>query len=313
MDYEILYVYIKAVITNNKYFMEVVDSLQYCQEDFFSQVKSNLSSEYNSYNNLDIMNIFCICTDKSKATQIKSSLANDISNKLKGLKDTSFDMYNNYINVYIDYLLNNNLSPLMFSREIDDLSIICLIGSKTTCSQPPIKVQEILNIWHNKEKPTLFGKQVLTQPFYYKTLLNRKTLDIVPSISDNNLYLLLEGNIKIKLDYSAISPFSFEDSSVFEATDIQSILYNPVYCFGYVFESQIIFMDWFDIYLYVMALLDINLNDLKKLEESYLLFLNFIDKHICNKVYEVEPICDKNLFFKSLSKHIKMASEFMKR
>lgn len=35
----------------------------------------------------------------------------------------------------------------MFSREIDDLSIICLIGSKTTCSQPSVKLLvEILEI-----------------------------------------------------------------------------------------------------------------------------------------------------------------------
>ena len=74
---------------------------------------------------------------------------------------------------------------------------------------------EILDTWCELEKPVLFGKQILTQPFFYQNLTNRKTLDIVSSHNDNNLYLLLEGNIKVKLDYSSVSTLDYHDTSIF--------------------------------------------------------------------------------------------------
>lgn len=132
-----------------------------------------------------------------------------------------------------------------------------MFGSKKFYEQPPEEIRKVLNIWYQKERPALFGKQVLTQPFYYKSLIGRKVLDIIPSYNDDNLYLLLEGNIKIELNYSTVSSLDYNDTSFFKATDIQSILYDPIYCFGYSFEPKIVFFDWFDIYLYVMALLDI--------------------------------------------------------
>lgn len=314
MNYEILYVYIKAgIFSKTEYAMDVVDSLKYNFDDFFSEIQNNLLLENNSSDDLSIINLFCICTSKDKALKIKNSLLDNILNKLSTSTSPTNDIYDKYISTYANYLLDNNLAPLIFSFDIDNLTVLYLFGSKEFYEEPPEEVREIVNIWYQKEKPAVFGKQILTQPFYYKTLIGRKVLDIISSKKDYNLYLNLEGNVKIKLDYSTITPLDFYDTVYFSAMDIQNILYNPVYCFGYYFEPIINLYDWFDVYLYILAMLDPDINNIEKLKKSYFDFLNFISEHICDKIYCKNTIIDEDTFFAALKNHIQNSSNFIKR
>ena len=319
MNFEFLYVYIKAVISNDgKYAMNVVDSLNYCLKDFQEKIQDNLV-ESGLDENFEAFNLFCLCVSKDKQENFKDSLLKDILNQLYSCLekqeeiDAHSNMYEQYINIYVRYLINNGLSPLIFPIETEDLIIYLLIGSKEYLQEPPSKIMEILDTWCELEKPVLFGKQILTQPFFYQNLTNRKTLDIISSHNDNNLYLLLEGNIKVKLDYSSVSTLDYHDTSIFNETDIQRILYNPIYCFAYTFQPEIAFLDWFDVYLYVMALLDVDLDDLGKLKASYMEFLDFIDRHICEKVYADKAIIEEECFFEALKIHIKNIREFIRR
>ena len=319
MDFEILYVYIKAIITNDEeYAMNIVDSLNYCLKDFKDKIQNNLV-ECELYESFKSFDLFCLCISKDKQQDLKDLLLKDVLNQLysclenqEETEDNS-NIYEQYINIYVKYLINNGLSPLIFPVETKDLIIYLLIGSKEYLQEPPSKIMDILDIWYEHEKPALFGKQILTQPFFYQNLTNRKTLDIVSSNNDNNLYLLLEGNIKIKLDYSSVSTFDYNDNSIFNETDIQTILYNPIYCFAYTFQSEIVFRDWFDVYLYVIALLDVDLDDLEKLKASYMKFLDFINRHICKKVYADKAIIEEECFFEALKMHVKNIREFIRR
>lgn len=319
MNFEFLYVYIKAVISNDgKYAMNVVDSLNYCLKDFQEKIQDNLV-ESGLDENFEAFNLFCLCVSKDKQENLKDSLLKDILNQLYSCLekqeeiDAYSDIYEQYINIYVKYLINNGLSPLIFPIETEDLIIYLLIGSKKYLQEPPSKIMNILDTWYEHDKPALFGKQILTQPFFYQNLTNRKTLDIISSHNDNNLYLLLEGNIKVKLDYPSVSTLDYHDTSIFNETDIQRILYNPIYCFAYTFQPEIAFLDWFDVYLYVMALLDVDLDDLGKLKASYMEFLDFIDRHICEKVYADKAIIEEECFFEALKIHIKNIREFIRR
>ena len=108
-----------------------------------------------------------------------------------------------------------------------------------------------------------------------------------------------------------ISTVSRFDTGIFSVNDIQEILYNPIYSYGCSFEPYLLFLDWFDIYLYVMALLNINLEDTKALKKSYEDFLAYIDNNICNKI-EAETILDKDGFYESLKIHINSIKNFLK-
>ena len=105
----------------------------------------------------------------------------------------------------------------------------------------------------------------------------------------------------------------YHDNIRFNATDIQKISYNPVYALGYTFEPEINFLDWFDIYLYVMAILDVDLENLEKIKLSYMTFLDFINNHICEKIYADGTIIEEDLFFNVLKINIKNIKEFIRR
>lgn len=319
MNYEILYTYIKAVILEQEeYYMDVVDTLRYNTSDFFSQIKTNLALKNDSEEDLSITNLFCIVSQKEKIQEIEKTIAQEIIHRItlgETFENTyqSKDLLTQYLNTFTHYLFKESLAPLIFKLELEDISILYLFGSPEFYEQPPAEILGILYAWCEKEKPILFGKQIMTAPFYYKSLIGRKSIDIIPSRTDDNLYLLLEGNIKIKLDYDAISTFNYLDTTHFNVNDVKDILYNPIYCFGYTFEPFILFLEWFDIYLYTMALLDVNLKDLALLKLSYTTFLDFIEKHVCEKVYADKSILEEDCFYSCLQLHIKNISNFLKR
>lgn len=319
MNNGILYSYIKAAIfDNSEYEMDVVDNLRYNTTDFLKNIKANLSLENNSDEHIDIINLFCICATKEEIKKIQGNIIQEIIDRISfgdnfELKYNSSDIYNKFINTFVCYLLDNNLSPLIFSFDIDNLSILYFFGSSRHYKQPPPKIKEVFYIWLNREKPILLGKQVITQSFYYKNLVGRKTLDIISNYNTDDFYLLLEGNIKIKLDYNIISSLNYLDTNNFNVNDLQRILYEPIYCFGYTFESSILFFDWFDVYLYLIALLNIDLENTEKLKQSYMAFLAFIEQNICEKIYANSAVFDEIFFYDILKIHIQNIIEFLKR
>lgn len=320
MNYNLLYSYINAnIIDNENISFNSIDSISYNTNDFFEKIIDTLNILPQNSKDKKIVNLFCICGSSEDIENIKKSISLDIVNhiennikKAKYVNDNS-TFYNKFLDIFTTYLINSSLSPLAFSLNIDDISILYLFGCSKFHSEPPLIVKKILDMWYEQESPMLCGKQIITQNFYFQNLVNRKSLKIISSQNDNNLYLLLKGNIKVKLDYSSISTYNYLDTNSFSSTDIISILYNPVYAFGYTFYPDITFLEWFDIYLYAMAILEINLSDIEKLKSSYLSFLIFINNNICKKIYVDKTIISYELFFESLRMHIQSIKEFIKR
>lgn len=319
MNHEILYTYIKSVIFNKEDItMEVVDTLKYNTSDFFEQINKTLLLKNTSNDNISIINLFCITSTKDKIKKIKKTLSTEIINRIdlgKNFENTynSPDMFNQYLNVFINYLFDNNLAPLIYSFELDNISVLYMFGGTSYYKQASQEVKSVLNMWYETEQPILLGKQIITQTFFYKNLIGRKIIDIVSSYQNNNLYLLLEGNIKIKLDYDSVSSYNYLDTNHFTINDLQRILYDPIYCFGYSFNPYILFLDWFEIYLYSIALLNIDLQNFKNLKLSYNTFLDFIDKNICEKIYTDKPYLNENLFYDILKINIENINKYLKR
>lgn len=147
---------------------------------------------------------------------------------------------------------------------------------------------------------------------YFKQLIGRRILDLYNS-PDNIAYLLLEGGFKLELnEFNYVDIIDSSDTNKFVPLEIQRILYNPIYTFGILFEPFSIFEECFDIYLYIMALLPIDLNDIEKLQKSYELFLEYIEKMVCQKVATADAIISKDTYFQALRLHILTAKEILK-
>lgn len=207
MNYDILYTYINAIILEQgKWYMDVIDTLKYNTTDFFSHLKDNLSFQHKGKDNtLYRANLFCLTGQTNKIKKIKKTITKEILERIKLGEnfESSYpnkDLLTQYLNTFTHYLLQKSLSPLIFSFEIDGISVLYLFGSTEFYEEPPKEISELLHIWYEREKPILMGKQIMTQSFYFKSLVGRKSIDIIPSHNDDNLYLLLEGNLKVKLD-----------------------------------------------------------------------------------------------------------------
>ena len=320
MNYNLLYSYINAnIIDNENISFNSIDSISCNTNDFFEKIIDTLNIMPQNSKDTKTVNLFCICGSSEDIENIQKTISNDIvnhmANNIKKEKcvNNSSTFYNKFLDIFTTYLINSSLSPLAFSLNIDDIAILYLFGCSEFHSEPPLIIKKIVDMWYVQKYPVLCGKQIITQNFYFQNLVNRKALKIISSQNDNDLYLLLEGNIKVKLDYSSISTYNYLDTNSFSNTDIISILYNPVYAFGYMFYPDVIFLDWFNVYLYAIAILEINLSDMEKLKSSYLSFLIFIDNNICKKIYADKAIISHELFFEALRIHIQSIKEFIKR
>lgn len=136
---------------------------------------------------------------------------------------------------------------------------------------------------------------------YFSQLIGRKIVNLYRNPNDNKLYLLLEGGYKLELnEFNFISIIDRFDTNKFSTLEIQKILYNPIYAFGIWLEPFSIFQEYFDIYLYIMSLLPIPLNDRTKLQKSYEIFLDYIQEMVCEKVGTASPIIPKEIYFDAL-------------
>lgn len=298
MNYDILYFYIKAAIFNEEHIaIDVVDTLKFNKTDFSSHILDNLLLENQDSEDTKILNLFCIGGKKEKIKEISNTVSNTVKQTFQDVVNSDFEIkeydqiheeniLDQMVSIYTTYLLNNSLCPNVFSFSINDIDFVCFYGTKDYISKTPEEIINTLHFWSKKEKPIFLGKQMVTHPFFFKNLIGRKSIQLLPSQEDDKLYLVLEGNIKIPLDYDSVGTVNRFDTDTFHSTDIQEILYNSVYSFEYTFEPYLLFLDWFDIYLYTIGLLDVNLNDLDRLQKSYESFLDFIDKNICDKVME---------------------------
>lgn len=148
---------------------------------------------------------------------------------------------------------------------------------------------------------------------YFSQLIGRKIINLYSNPSDNKLYLLLEGGYKLELnEFNYISIIDRFDTNKFSALEIQKILYNPIYAFGILLEPFSIFQEYFDIYLYIMSLLPINLNNRDKLQKSYEIFLEYIQEMVCEKVGTASPIISKEMYFDALQLHISNAKKILR-
>jgi len=176
MEHSLLYLYIKAVITDkNEIVMDVIDSLKFNTADFYDNILSNLKLDNTSDENIKIFNLFCIVAErktiKSPTDIIVQKTRQAFENIIKkgifdikplNLNDTK-DIIENFSNIYINYIINSNSCPNIFKIELNDISFSCFYGSPDYLRETPIEIPNIINFWYQREQPFLTGKQILTR------------------------------------------------------------------------------------------------------------------------------------------------------
>lgn len=315
MNDGIYYVYIKAIIIHetNEIYFNVIDTLETGKKEFFYEMDQNLKLANEGNEEYKVVNLFCMLGVPSVVQKVKNKMYVDIKKavddmihgKKLNLEKDSKKILEEFSNRFIKYILENNLCPNCYEHDNDAFVCNCFYGTKEYVYKTPHNIIGVLELWLKKFQPLLAGKQMINQPFLFKDFVGRKALKLISSVEDDCYYLIFEGNRKIRLDYDNVGTLNRNDLNQFVVNNIQNSLYNPIYHFAYTFEPYEIFLEWFDVFLYGMSVLNIDLADRKKLKKVYEQFSDFIEKKVCDRIAAVSPIfSDKNQFYDILAIHI---------
>ncbi len=143
-------------------------------------------------------------------------------------------------------------------------------------------IDNIIDLWLEKESPKVYGKQILTKPYRLKDLCGRTIIGVYPSYTHGDWNLLLEGGVKLSLadgESYFNKAITSEDLVRWTQGEVNNIFKNPCYSYGIFPEPIDLFYEWQRVLIYQLAMLP-KIND-DILEKVYCEFLKFIKEQVC--------------------------------
>ena len=297
-----------------------INNYMYSSNDFLKKISQRQK------NIEDDLEIFCILGTKEDIENINNEIHNKINYFTHKFIDTGSlntrlkngkNMLQKFYYLYINNLLKKDSFKFPKTCQIEMLENIYGLALYVT-DDPKIdienKVNSVLKVLFNNEKPHFEGKQIVMQSFLLRDVKDRKILSILPAADQSGWYALLEGGIKLHL--SDFYPYrrekiSSEEIGFLTSLERNSMISNPCYSFQKFFVPYELFEEWNNVFLYALAVLPINykIDDLKLI---YTDFLKFIENNVCNTLTLDETIIPKDTFFQTLSVQINFIRDYTK-
>lgn len=145
-------------------------------------------------------------------------------------------------------------------------------------------IDNIVDLWIKIERPTLYGKQVLISSYLLRDYYGRKIIGAFPDIEYGNWNLLLEGGIKLSLDYGGRhlnTKITSSDIERWTQGELSNILNDPCYTYGIYLDNTDAFYEWQRALIYQLAILPQDIS-IESLENIYDDFIEFIKEEVCN-------------------------------
>ncbi|GAB7388039.1 hypothetical protein BSNK01_18760 [Bacillaceae bacterium] len=195
---------------------------------------------------------------------------------------------------YINHLIDKEkmFYPRGFLMHKNDSAMMVYYRSVDYKKDSLNEVRQILNIWIERENPSLRGYQVLTRSFILKNMKGRRIIAVLPDSNSLNWSFLLEGGILFPINDSFeewIAKFNSSQLGKWTIGEVEDIMLNPVYYLGRHYEPYDLFIEWQYVFLYAIASLGIDENDIQKLFRLFQEFLKFIEENICEYI-QAKPL-----------------------
>lgn len=297
-----------------------IDSYKYPFNDFFEEA-SNLLKPLENQSLINIK-LFIVMGPLEKIEVIKRQWDTKIQNFFD---DILIDVtYSNKFNIestkpifpsidllndlYISNLIDQDVLfyPQCVILQNNDLAMMVSYRSKDPGLDSYKDVEQVLDIWIDKEAPYLRGFQVFTRPFILNKMRGRKIITTLPDPNDSNWAFLLEGGIVFPINDSfenGILKLNSSHIGRWTIGEIEEIMLNPVYFLGRHYEPYDVFLDWQYVFLY--AIVSLNLDN--EYDDNLLFqiykdkFLDFVEEHICEYIL-AETLMDihegREIFFR---------------
>ena len=250
--------------------------------------------------------IVAIITDEGR---MELNQVNSLTNPLESMKDkakridekinkVSEDEIKLSIHKMIFLVTHKNLKKeeiLNFGKEIisndianykvikyklqDDLNLYCIYKEKAE-----EVIDNVIDLWTKIERPMLYGKQVLISSYLVKDYYGRKIIGAFPDSQYGNWNLLLDGGIKLSLDYSGMhlnTNITSSDVEKWTQGELSNILNNPCYTYGIYLDNIDAFYEWQRALIYQLAILSHNIS-MEILENIYDNFIEFVKEEVCS-------------------------------
>lgn len=208
---------------------------------------------------------------------------------------------------YVDY-------PREMKFENEDLVILAFYRTPNPDDNPLDRVEQTISFWVDREHPTLKGYQCLTRSFVLRNMIGRKVLATIPD-REGNWGLVLEGGVFLPLadDFEpGLSKLNGTHINRWTIGEVEEILLNPIYAFGYYYQHTDLVCEWFYVFLYALATIDEKSLTAIDFERLYRRFCDYIGKHICPYTPIQEKIIKVDQFVAVLKMTLNDIKEYLK-
>lgn len=141
--------------------------------------------------------------------------------------------------------------PLQWRIEIEECVLLAFYWTRHPDDDPSDRVEKTVSFWLDRERPALKGYQCLIRSFVLRNMVGRKVLATIPD-SEGNWGLILEGGLFLPLsDDFEVGLCKLNSSHINQWTvgEVEEILLNPIYAFGYYYQHIDLIYEWFYVFL----------------------------------------------------------------
>lgn len=315
----LVFVYIRGEEENGMLQIRVVDTYSHIGDGFYQQVHTHAYAEGCE----DAVHLFAVVGVKEKAEQLYQVTSDELKENFDRLlshreiqkTSSALDaMGNTFFKSVQEFFCG---AELHFSRSCGrDFSEFVFRG--ICCSGPPEEsadqlVEDIISLWVEHEQPELCGRQLMLRSFFMRDLVGRKIVACLPETRTKVWSLILEGGQQILMDAEmsyqkeTVSP---DELGAFCASDVQSVLLNPIYAYGLWFYPNDLCEQWHKVFLYICAITQKEWTP-AEITEVYERFLAFLQEHICNTM-EAPATISKGMYCGALLRHIQRFRSYLK-
>ena len=207
--------------------------------------------------------------------------------------------------------------PLRFPREIGhcygEMTIRGIFCDGLPEQQEGSIAEEMLELWLERERPMLCGRQLMIRSFFMRDFVGRKVAAALPETESGGWRLVFEGGHQLLLHENAAyqkETLHPNDLGMFFPSNIQSILLNPVYAYGQWLQPSDLCEEWHKVFLYLCAVSGQQW-DPSGFAKVYETFLEFLKENICI-AEETPTIIKKDEYWQCLLRYIDDFRNFLK-
>ncbi|MEK3915914.1 restriction endonuclease [Paenibacillus sp. FSL H7-0331] len=324
---------VDSYIRDEEMMVQCTDSYSYPFNNFVQNAQKRNLNSLDIEDCLQVPRLYIIAGHKNKVNQVEQVWRSRVKQAfdqllkseriLKKIQDKVNATTNHYCLESMHWLYLSELMtadhayyPREIKYTIEDGNLVILIFYWTADpnENPLDEVEQTINFWMDREQPNLKGNQCLIRSFILRNMIGRRVLAAF-SDRQGNWGTLLEGGIFLPLadDFEyGLSKLSRMHIGQWTIGEVEEILLNPIYAFGYYYEHIDLISEWFYVLLYELATTDENKLEGVNLEHVYRRFCEYLGKHICPYTLIEQKIIEINQFIQVLEKKLDAIRSYLK-